>query len=431
MPEIESSNPIVALAVLIFGHFLNHFYAYVLGAAMLIIRLDSELGLSDPQVGLLGTIQMLVFAICSIFVGIVGDKWLKSKKIFIPIGVVMMAIHLFIAALAPANNQGYTILIISAITVGIGASFYHPVAYAAIADLYEEKKGLTMALNAGLGMIGTSITPGLVVSFHAWVGWRNFFYIFGGIGLVLGIIMFFSLTKLINYKFTEKEQEEIDSRKGLTNGQKVKTWFTKEFVAIISFAIVICLFYSSFRSGIFKIISQWLSIIFVDLYSIPTFEAGWVTVILLVIGGLTAILGGILSDRFTTSLTMIISMLGSTIMLLTIFFLGNDISKVWTYAVWFIFIGFLYFSAAAGTKYVAENVPQEKRATGISLLFAFPSTVAALFPWIFGVVKEDFGDIWGIGFVFLLAAAATITSIILLTRDIVLGKFVKKKEILS
>ncbi len=417
MPEIKSSNPILALVVLIFGHFLNHFYAYVLAAAMLVIRLPSEMDLTAGQVGMLSMLQMLVFAVFSLAVGIIGDRWLKSKKVFIPIGIVLMAVHLFIAAYAPEGRWGVTVLIVASITVGIGASFYHPVAYAAIADLYEDKKGLTMALNAGLGMIGTSITPGLVVTFDRLVGWRTFFIIFGIVGLVLGVLMYFAMNKLIDYKFTKEEIKDHEESKSLNNTDKVRKWFRTDLAVIISFAVITCLFYSAFRSGIFKITTQWLSIIFVDLYSIPTFEAGWITVILLVIGGLTAILGGIFSDKFKTSMTMIISMGGSAVILLIIFLLGSTISSFWIITLYFIFIGFLYFSATAGTKYVAENVPQSSRATGISLLFAFPSLVAALFPWIFGLILDNTEIIWGIGFLFLLAIAALITSIILLTRD--------------
>ncbi len=423
MPEIKSSNPVVALIVLIFGHFLNHFYAYVLAAAMLVIRLPSEMGLTAEQVGLLSMVQMLVFAVFSLAAGIIGDRWLKSKKIFIPIGIVLMAVHLFIAAYAPEGKWGVTMLVISAITVGIGASFYHPVAYAAIADLYEEKKGLTMALNAGLGMIGTSITPGLVVTFDKWIGWRMFFIVFGIIGLVLGFAMFFAMNKLIDYQFTKEEIEDHEKSKSLNNSGKVKKWFRTDLAIIISLAVITCLLYSSFRSGIFKITTQWLSIIFVDLYSIPIFAAGWITVIILVIGGLTAIIGGIVSDKFTTSLTMIISTGGSALILLIIFLLGATISNFWIITLYFIFIAFLYFSAAAGTKYMAENVPQSSRATGISLLFAVPSLVAALFPWIFGIILDNTAIIWGIGFLFILAVAALITSVILLTRDIKQGKF--------
>jgi MFS family permease len=418
MPEIKSSNPILALVVLIFGHFLNHFYAYVLAAAMLVIRLPEEMDLTAGQVGMLSMMQMLIFAVFSLAVGIIGDRWLKSKKVFIPVGIVLMAVHLFIAAYAPEGRWGVTVLIVASITVGIGASFYHPVAYAAIADLYEDKKGLTMALNAGLGMIGTSITPGLVVTFDRLVGWRTFFIIFGIVGLVFGVVIYFAMNKLIDYKFTMEEIKDHEESKSLNNTDKVRKWFRTDLAVIISFAVITCLFYSAFRSGIFKITTQWLSIIFVDLYSIPTFEAGWITVILLVIGGLTAIIGGIFSDKFSTSMTMIISMVGSAVILLIIFLLGSSISSFWIITLYFIFIGFLYFSATAGTKYVAENVPQSSRATGISLLFAFPSLVAALFPWIFGLILEYTEIIWGIGFLFLLAIAALITSIILLTRDI-------------
>ncbi|MCK5305493.1 MAG: MFS transporter, partial [Candidatus Heimdallarchaeota archaeon] len=245
-----------------------------------------------------------------------------------------------------------------------------------------------------------------------------FFIIFGAIGLVLGVLIYFAMNKLIDYKFTMEEVKKHEESKSLNSTDKVKKWFRTDLAVIISFAVITCLFYSAFRSGIFKITTQWLSIIFVDLYNIPTFEAGWITVILLVIGGLTAILGGIFSDKFSTSMTMIISMGGSAVILLIIFLLGTSISSFWIITLYFIFIGFLYFSATAGTKYVAENVPQSSRATGISLLFAFPSLVAAMFPWIFGLIKDNTADIWGIGFLFLLAIAAMTTAIILLTRDI-------------
>ncbi|MHA1408098.1 MAG: MFS transporter [Candidatus Heimdallarchaeaceae archaeon] len=420
MPIVHSSKPRLALSVLIFGHFLNHFYAYVLGAAMIVIRLPEHLDLLDPQVGLLGTIQMIIFAIFSIIVGIVGDKWLKSKKIFVPVGVFFMAIHLFIAAYAKSLG----VLIVAAIVVGFGASFYHPVAYASIADLYEEKKGLTMALNAALGMIGTSIAPALVVTFDKLIGWRKFFIICGGIAVVFSIILYFAFENLINYRFSEKEISEKNERKNSMNTkERVKYWFKTELFVILTFAIITCLFYSSFRSGIFKITNQWLSIIFVDLYAFTTVNAGIITTIILVIGGLTAIIGGIVSDKISTTLTMVISLGGSTIILAVIFGLGSALPNFVTIGLYFVFIAFLYFSSAASTKYVAENVPQGSRTTGISFLFAFPSTIASLFPWIFGIVKENAQQIWSIGFLFLLALLGTVMGTILFIRDIKLGKF--------
>lgn len=425
MPEVSSPKPVLALSALIFGHFLNHFYAYILGATLIIIRLPEHLDLTDPQVGLLATVQMIVFAVFSIAAGIVSDKWLRSKKLFVPLGVLLMAAHLFIAAYA----QSMILLIIAAISIGFGASFYHPVAYASIADLYEEKKGLTMAINAALGMIGTSIAPALAVTFDRIMGWRDFFIMIGGIAIGLSIILYFAFQYLISYKFTDEEIIEKQKLKDTMNqGDRVKHWFKKELFVILTIAIIVCLFYSSFRSGVFRITNQWLSIIFVDLYSYTEVAAGVTTTIILVVGGLTAIIGGVISDKYSTSMTMLISTGGSAIILLLIFLLSSTLSGKVVIVLYFIFIAFLYFSAAAATKYVAENVPQSSRATGISLLFAVPSTIASFFPWIFGIVKEGAGDIWAIGFLFLLSILATAMSLILLLRDVKLGQIFKKKE---
>ncbi len=428
MPEISSPRPALALTALIFGHFLNHFYAYVFLASMIIMRLPGNLNLTDSQVGLLGTIQMLVFAVFSIVVGIVGDKWLKSKTIFIPIGILFMSLHLFVAAYATSM----TLLIVSSVVVGFGAAFYHPVAYAAIADLYEKKKGLTMAMNAAIGMIGTSITPGLVVSMDKLMGWRNFFILFGIIGLGLTVFIFFSMNYLISYRFTSEEIEEKEQimNKMKTSG-RIKHWFRTEFVLIITFSIIICLFYSSFRTGIFKITNQWLSIIFVDMYSYSEINAGWITTVILIVGGLTAIVGGIVSDKYTTSITMLISLGGSAIILLLLFISGESLPGFLVIMLYFIFIAFLYFSATAGTKYVAENVPQGSRSTGISLLFAFPSILGGFFPWMFGLVKENIDNTWSIGFLSLLAIIGTFAAFTLYVRDRKLGKTKKSKEILQ
>ena len=212
MSKIHSKNPIASLSILIFGHFLNHFYAYVFGAAMFVIR--NDIVMNNKQIGLLATIQMAVFALCTFAVGVLGDKWLVSKKLFVPLGVFFMALHLIIASVA----QSYSILALAAAIVGFGASFYHPVAYAAIADLYENKKGLTMALNAALGMIGTALTPGIIASFSEWIGWRKFFLYFGLGAIVLTFLMFIGFNRLIDYSFEKEELEQIQSKWQVDSG---------------------------------------------------------------------------------------------------------------------------------------------------------------------------------------------------------------------
>ncbi|MCG3260840.1 MAG: MFS transporter, partial [Candidatus Heimdallarchaeota archaeon] len=378
MPQINSPKPKLALSTLIFGHFLNHFYAYVIGVSLLVIRQPNRLDnlvsivvkssqqfsselvnkmvifnrlpdLTTTQTGLLITLQMIVFAVITLGVGVVGDKWLRSKNVFVPLGIIIMAIPLFIASYATTLVG----LIIAILIVALGASFYHPVGYAMIADLYEEKKGLTMSLNAGLGMAGTAIIPVMITIFHTKFGWRNFFIVLGIICLVFGVAIYFALNKLIEYNFTEEELEKKRiNKKSMNNGARAKNWFKKEFLVLMTLAIITCLFYSSFRSGVFRISSNYMAFLFVDLYNFDLNTAGWVLSLIFVIGGLTALLGGLVSDKYTTSLTMLAS-LGGCAVLLLIIFLGSAAFPLWlTIALYFLFVASLYFSAAAGTKYV-------------------------------------------------------------------------------
>ena len=422
MPQISSRSPIIALAVLIFGHFLNHFYAYVLAASLFIIREDVLL--SNTEVGLVGTAQIVIFAVFSVLVGITGDRWLKRKTIYVPFGVLLMGVSMFIVGYA----NSFITLIFAALVVGLGASFYHPVAYAAIADLYEEKKGLTMSANVALGMIGTSITPVFIVVFDRWIGWRSFFIVFGIAALILAVALFFVFHFLIEYTRSEDEEKEYIANKNMNMEGRISQWFKKEFFVVLSIFIIICLFYSTFRSGIFRITNTFLSIIFVDYYDFNIFQAGWITTVILVIGGLTAIIGGIISDKYTTSLTMLISLSGSTIMLLLLVILGDIVSGIGAIALFFVFIAFLYFSGAAGTKYVSENVPQKSRSLALGFLFAVPSSLAGLFPWAFGWMLDNSTHIFSFVFLLALAFMGTLMCLVLFRRDIQIGRFRIRKQ---
>ncbi len=411
LAKITSNHPIAALSLIIFAHFLNHFYAYIFGASLFIIRTD--IIMNNREIGLLATIQMAIFSLFTFAIGIIGDKWKHSKRLFVPVGVFIMGVQLIIAAYA----KTYNILILVAVIVGFGASFYHPVAYASIADLYENKKGITMALNAALGMIGTALTPGLIASFSEWIGWRNFFLYFGIGAVLIASLLYYGFVKLIIDD--ENENNGHDSTNANNN---VKPWIKPELMWVLISALIICLVYATVRSGLYKIVTQFLSIIFVDYYGYNIFSAGWLSSIMLIIGGLTAIFGGMLSDRHETSLTMLISSVGSAITILLIFLLGGKLTGIWIVIIFFIFVAFLHFSSAASTKYVSEAVPVKSRSTALGFLFAIPSIIAGVFPWLFGFLLDTKTVSEGFILLFILSSAASLLSLILLIIDILRRK---------
>ena len=89
--------------------------------------------------------------------------------------------------------------------------------------------------------------------------------------------------------------EEIEKRRSsLSTKERILYWLKYEFFAVLTLAVITCLAYSSLRSGLYKIVTQFLSIIFVDYYHYSILNAGWLSSVMLIIGGLTAIFGGIL-----------------------------------------------------------------------------------------------------------------------------------------
>jgi len=71
---------------------------------------------------------------------------------------------------------------------------------------------------------------------------------------------------MMSYNHTEEETNDKAKNKSKNVDHKFKNWFKNELLIVLTLIIIVCLFFSVFRSGIFRITNQFLSIIFVDYY---------------------------------------------------------------------------------------------------------------------------------------------------------------------
>ena len=142
--------------------------------------LKDEFSLSDFQLGLVGTVFMIVHATGSVPLGILADKWIRKK--IIAIGVSIWSIATFFTGL----SYSFTQLLITRSVVGIGEASYAPAATSLIADNFPSGKRakassifhLGMFLGGTLGMVLSG-----VISTH--LGWRACFFIVAIPGLLL------------------------------------------------------------------------------------------------------------------------------------------------------------------------------------------------------------------------------------------------------
>lgn len=174
------------LALLFVAFFFHQGDRAIFGVVLSAIK--SDLHLTDAQLGMVGTVLFMTLAILMPLTGYIGDIW--SRKWIITASVTFWSV----ATMATGMARGLIGLVMfrSVATAG-GESFYAPAAYSLIAQYHKKTRSLALSIHQASLYLGV-ITSGFLGGYLAelW-GWRSAFYVFGGCGVLLGVVLMFRL----------------------------------------------------------------------------------------------------------------------------------------------------------------------------------------------------------------------------------------------
>ncbi len=160
------------------SHGIMHAYLVLLPAMIPI--LGGELG-DIATVGLLASLVTLFYGWFSFPVGFIADRF--SKKMLITASMILCGGSSILIGISP----NIPIAAIGLITLGIGASLYHPCGYAHMSLLSDDSRGRYMGiqgLSGDMGMALSYLTSSLLgIRF----GWRMTFMIWGVVGLLMAL----------------------------------------------------------------------------------------------------------------------------------------------------------------------------------------------------------------------------------------------------
>jgi len=171
--------------------------------------LKSEMGLSDVQLGIVGSSFMWVYAAAGPLAGLVGDR-LRRKTLVIA-GLLFWSL----ITLATALSTTYTHLVIFRALEGFGEAFYFPASMSLLSAYHgTETRSRAMALHQSSVYAGT-IAGGSVAGFLGqYYGWRSSFYLFGAAGMLYGLL----LLLLLREPARDPAADAKESRAGLHTG---------------------------------------------------------------------------------------------------------------------------------------------------------------------------------------------------------------------
>ncbi len=211
------------ISLLWFAFFFNQADRQVFNIALPAVR--DDLGLNDVQLGLIASAFILAIGVFVPLAGYVGDRF--SKKSVIMLSLLIWSSATFFTGF----SGGFLVLILLRSIVGGSEAFYAPAANALIGEKFKSNLGHAMAIHQTalyIGIIGSGIIGGYITEHY---GWRTVFYIFGGIGIILFIIMLFRLENgLVSYR--EQKITVFDGIKSLV-ANRTALFLTASFACMV------------------------------------------------------------------------------------------------------------------------------------------------------------------------------------------------------
>ena len=196
------------LAVLLVIYCFNFIDRQIL--AVLSPQIKADLDLNDTQLGILkGLAFALFYAIMGIPLAIVGDRFNRVKLISFSVGLWSL-----MTALSGFANSFFHLLL-ARVGVGIGEAGGTPPSHSLISDYFERKQRATamgiFSLGVPIGTLFGFLIGGWLASTY---GWRTTFLLVGAPGILIAIILRFTV-KEPKRGATEENPEKLNTVKKL------------------------------------------------------------------------------------------------------------------------------------------------------------------------------------------------------------------------
>lgn len=378
--EAQSKQPgrTYVLLILMLVYAFNHIDRQVL--IILQEDIQREFSLSDSQLGMLtGILFAILYSTLGIPAAIWADRGNRKK-------IITLALTIWAGMTALSGMAlNFTHIALARMGVAVGEAGCTPPATSIIADLYPPKERATAmgiyTLGIGLGVLVGLALGDFVADRY---GWRIAFFVAGIPGLILAVLVWFSVR--------EPQRGASEARRSDEPAPSILETFgfiftQPSFLSLLVGCTLICISANAFLA--------WVPVLMGRTYSFADGELG--LALGLLIGGFGcagAILIGMVTDKLSArSLAwrpLIIAICGAVAIPFVFFALGAQ-SK-WTFYVLYIvpsFVGLIYASIAYTAAQELVSVRMRAFAAAFTLL-CLTLLGIGLGPWVTGAISDMF-----------------------------------------
>lgn len=358
--------------------------------------LKSEMHLSDVQLGLVGASFMWVYAAVGPIAGLIGDR--INRKALIIGGLVFWSL----ITIATALSTQYSHLVLFRALEGFGEAFYFPASMSMLSDYHGPgTRSRAMSIHQSSVYAGTIAGGSAAGVLGQHFGWRSSFYLFGSLGMLLGLLLLIILRepsrsrsiKPVDSASRPQKKSELETRDSELDIRKSALTTVVELFAIPMVRILTIVFVGA--NFVAMIFLTWMPSFLYRKFSLSLAMAGVSATAYLQIASVLGVLsGGMIADRLAKTNRggrMITQALGLTLGVPFIFLTG------WTLSVPIVIValtGFGYFKGFYDANIWAslhDVVPPEHRASAVGFMNSVGWIGGGVAPVAIAAASERFG----------------------------------------
>ncbi|ASI14061.1 YnfM family major facilitator superfamily permease [Candidatus Mancarchaeum acidiphilum] len=358
--SFSHKEKLMSLAFTSFGHFSNDFT--ILLFSLLIVYYSQDYGISLAVLGAVAIIYNVLSGLLSTPIGSYADRTGQYRTL-IAIGIAIIGIAVILFALSfQFSHYVLPLMLISAVVIGTGQAFYHPLGASVLRVTYEAKTSSALGINGAFGSVGRSVLPVLLVPMIILYGEFHALLFIAGYLFIVALIIFLGLD------FIKPQNGSIERKSEKSSDDKLGQGGIERYERAIFILVLIVFIRAMFLTGTTTYISEYLvSRVHSDIIMSYIMAISFITAVAgqPIFGRITEIKGG----KFSIIVTTVLS---------TIFFIlfmlsgSNAILDTITYAS-FVFMGFTGFPVLLG--YVSQIVPKKVATKSNGLVWGLGNTV--------------------------------------------------------
>ena len=351
-------------------HLFNHFQSSMIG--VLYPFMMKELGFGYVEIGVLTAAYNMVGNLLQAIYGLIATR--VKRAVMLGLGNIVLGLSVLVTGFAPS----YQFVLGARLFGGVGSSPQHPVGSSILASYYGGARGRALAAQTISGNLGTLLAPILAGVLLLFMGWRGIFYLVGIPSLIMGAACLLFREKL---RPASVQGKSVLSYKGW---EAYKRCLQNRNILVVSLVLMAGAAGRGQGVNVTYLIPHFVN----DLNVGATYAAFLFT--LLQIGGLLGpIAWGWISDRFSRSRTIQVSLFLSA--LTTLWLAWQSQVSPWLLAN-LILYGTVVTSRQTLTQALLSDVADERTLDAAFSIYYFLGFISAPF-WtlLTGWIMQNYG----------------------------------------